>query len=214
MDPNFIPEQTGYPESGAPTEDGASHLVRLKRRVAQGCSAPSEDVAPVHVGGATPASGPKERRRSVRFACSGSVELRADDNRVRMWGTLSDISLHGCYVEMSATLPVDAKVHLVVDAMGLRFHTAAIIRASYPSLGMGMCYAEIEPEQQLQLNLILANLARQRTAIHSLPVDHSPSAPVSLDPCACLEEMAEFFKTNSLLSRDEFYQIAKRAGRP
>src|SRR5208282_4990825 len=45
----------------------------------------------------------KERRRSQRFQCSGSVELQPQDGSAHMWGALTDISLHGCYVEMPTT---------------------------------------------------------------------------------------------------------------
>ena len=62
-----------------------------------------------------------------------------------MWGTLTDISLHGCYVEMNATFPVDTKVDLVLKSFGIRIHTPGRVRATYPSLGMGICFAEIEP---------------------------------------------------------------------
>src|SRR6202140_5885079 len=76
-----------------------------------------------------------------------------------MWGTVTDVSLHGCYVEMNTTFPVDTKVGLVLKSFGIRIEAPGTVRASYPFLGMGICFAEIKPAQQLQLKQLLAALA-------------------------------------------------------
>ena len=106
----------------------------------------------------------KERRRSPRFSCPGSIELFAEGSGVPMRGMLRDISLHGCYVEMPTTLPVKTKVALVMDALGFRVRTLARVRVCYPFLGMGICFEEMEPPEREHLKQILAALAGQRTA--------------------------------------------------
>ncbi|HEY6302122.1 MAG TPA: hypothetical protein VIX14_03565, partial [Terriglobales bacterium] len=35
-------------------------------------------------------------------------------------GTLTDVSLHGCYLEMNTTFPVGTKVKLVLKSFGVR----------------------------------------------------------------------------------------------
>lgn len=62
-------------------------------------------------------------RQSPRIRCSGSVEFRSEGSDEHLWGTLTDISLHGCYVEMSDTFPVDTNVYLVLKSFGLRIQT-------------------------------------------------------------------------------------------
>jgi hypothetical protein len=69
----------------------------------------------------------------------------------RMWGTVTDVSLHGCYVEMNTTFPAGTEVDLVLKSFGIRIETPGTVRASYPFLGMGICFAEMEPVQQMQL---------------------------------------------------------------
>src|SRR5450759_622747 len=89
------------------------------------------------------------------------------------------------------------------------------VRATYAFLGMGICFAEIEPDQQLQLKQLLASLAG-RSAVSSgasLQEKSMKDTLVSADPRACLDEIAGFFQKNQLLSREEFYHIAKRARR-
>ena len=81
-----------------------------------------------------------------------------------MWGTLTDISAHGCYVEMSNTYPADTPVYLVLKSCGIRIQAPGTVRASYPGLGMGIRFAEIEPEQQAQLQQLLAMLAGRSPA--------------------------------------------------
>src|SRR5258708_31839244 len=93
----------------------------------------------------------KERRQSPRLRCSGSAELRTGASDARMWGTLTDVSLHGCYVEMNTTFPVGTKVDLVLKSFGIRIETPGTVRVSYPFLGMGASFAEVEPVHQLQL---------------------------------------------------------------
>jgi hypothetical protein len=59
---------------------------------------------------------------------------------------------------MNTTFPVGTKVDLVLKSFGIRIETPGAVRASYPSLGMGICFAEIQPVQQLHLKDLLAAL--------------------------------------------------------
>jgi PilZ domain len=114
--------------------------------------------------------GVKERRESPRLRCSGSVEFQAEGGTARMWGILTDISLHGCYVKMSNTFPVDTKVDLVLKSCGLRIQTAGRVRASYPALGMGIRFSAIDPAEQAHLKRLLALLAGQNSFSGLAPV--------------------------------------------
>ena len=216
MDPNLYHMQPGLPADAGNVDDGASYLRRLKAQPTEAINADSNVVGTPQGSAAQPQSELKERRRSPRFACSGSVEVLAEDNGIPMRGTLNDISLHGCYTEMSTTLPVNSKVSLLVDSLGFRFRTQATVRASYPFLGMGMCFTEIESQQQAQLAEILAALAGQRVITNSAPQEAPTPASLnieSVDPRGCLEEIVAFFQGNAALPRDEFYEIAKRVRR-
>jgi len=215
MDPNIICEQSGFSEGGPPRpgEDGASYLRRLKGQTGDDLPTP-----PANAGSASaPTPGGavfvKERRRSQRFQCSGSVELQPQDGSAHMWGALTDISLHGCYVEMPTTFPQETLVSLNVEVLGVRFSTQAKVRATYPSLGMGMCFTETKPEQQTQLKQLLKAVAGQRAAISAAP-GTSPETVVTADPKFVVEKLTEYFKKNNFLSRDEFNAIAKRVCRP
>jgi hypothetical protein len=134
-----------------------------------------------------------------------------------MWGTLSDVSLHGCYVEMNNTFPVNTRVNLRLEAMGIRAQMQAVVRVSYPFLGMGLCFLKIEPGQLMLLERLLAALSEPASAPDpSLRPTHTETSTHSLadvDPKVMLDGLTEFFRGNSQLSREEFYHIAKRARR-
>jgi len=215
VDPHIHPEQPGLPPDSSNGEEGVNYLRRLKGEVTEG--APADAAA--KGGGRAPADATsfawKKLRQSPRLRCSGSVEFRTEGGDVRMWGTITDVSLHGCYVEMHTTFPVGTKVDLVLKSFGIRIQAPGTVRTSYPFLGMGICFAEIEPEQQLQLKQLLTVLAGRSAVSNggSARENGMKDTLGSADPRAFLDEITEFFQKNQLLSREEFHQIAKRVRR-
>lgn len=62
-------------------------------------------------------AGTEERRRSPRFECPGSVEISIDGSDVPLSGTLTNISLHGCYVKTPTTFPLDTGVSIAIASL-------------------------------------------------------------------------------------------------
>ena len=216
MDPRIYPAPAQPDLAPDSTNGGESvdYLRRLKGAMLEG--APVDAVAR---GGGAPAAADsnawKERRQSPRLRCSGSAEIRTEGNDVRMWGTVTDVSLHGCYVEMNTTFPVDTNVDLVLKSFGIKIEATGTVRASYPFLGMGICFAALEPVQQMQLKQLLAALAGRSAVPNAMPAAEKTvkDTLASADPKSFVEGIAEFFQKNETLSRDEFHQIAKRVRR-
>jgi hypothetical protein len=208
-------EQSGINSDSRDTDNGVSYLRRLKQQI----EAERPSIAPAGAG-PPPAmqhnSLPgKERRRSPRFRCSGSAEVTTEGSPVRMWGTLTDISLRGCYVEMSSTFPVDTRVELILQALGIRFRAQGTVRISYPFLGMGILITQITPDQRALLEQLLAALAKIATASNAVVTPDSASAHlfVGAEPIAFLNEIKNYFDTKAVLPREEFFRIAKRCQR-
>jgi hypothetical protein len=206
VDPYVTAEQ---PDSQT-TDDGASYLRRLKGQPGEEPSSMPANVAPL---AAAPQNSvpEKDRRRSPRFKCAGGAEFTAEDSNVRMWGTLTDISLRGCYVEMSTTFPVDTKVALVLEASGIRFRARGTVRISYPFLGMGILITEIEPDQKALLEQLLSALAKSSSSSQPEATPHNSANDlfVGADPIAFLNDLKRPFDGKPLLSREEFFRIAK-----
>jgi hypothetical protein len=81
-----------------------------------------------------------------------------------MGGTLTDISLNGCYVEMNNTYPVDTKLNLELDVISMKIKLSGIVRATYPFLGMGISFGQIEAKPLAQLQELLVALAARKAA--------------------------------------------------
>jgi hypothetical protein len=136
-------------ESPQEENDGAQYLARLKmlaRTTSPSASAPVPESAPGQGSGLS-----QERRHSPRYKCEGSVEFRLANSDVRTWGTVTDISELGCYVEMMATSPVGSVVDMVVEVNGIRAQVRGEVRTCYPCLGMGIAFTEVEPQQKAHL---------------------------------------------------------------
>lgn len=158
----------------------------------------------------------KDLRQSPRIRCSGSAEFRIEGSDEHLWGTLTDISLHGCYVEVNSRFPVGTTVYLVLKSLGARIQTRGTVRTSFPSIGMGISFSEIEPGQQHHLQLLVDTLTGANTVsrIGMVRGISEKSSTGAVDPIAFLDEITEFFRKKQLLSREEFQQIANRVRRP
>lgn len=210
MDPHVYAEQPGLTPDSRKTDDGVNYLRRLKSQ--PGGENGAGPAASARSSVATPQTSftGQERRSSPRFRCAGSAEFKAEGSDVRVWGTLTDVSLHGCYVEMSTTFPVGTKVELVLEALGIRVRALGTVGVSYPFLGMGIRLTEIEPGQQTQLEQLLSAVAGQNTVTDpTLVQDKVVPDKVAAEPTVFLEEIKRFFDTHLILSREEFFQIAK-----
>jgi hypothetical protein len=114
------------------TDNSVNYLRRLKQQIeAERLSSAPASTDPTPATQPNSSSG-KERRRSPRFRCAGSAEVTTEGSPARMWGTLTDISLRGCYVEMSTTFPIDTRVELVLEALGIRFRAQATFTPGHP----------------------------------------------------------------------------------
>src|SRR5690349_6053919 len=122
------------------SNETVSYLLALKQITASQAAAPvpgpKTDIAPS--GEANAGSGEKfqgsDKRRSPRYKCEGSAEIREDGRDVRTWATFTDVSLHGCYLEAQATYPPGTTLHMKLEANGITVEAKGKVRVSYPYL--------------------------------------------------------------------------------
>jgi hypothetical protein len=220
VDPHIFHGESGLPDDPGGAEESVNYLRRLRGSATEG--APADGDRGSADGGAktggTPTSisnieriGGKERRRSPRFRCSGSAEFRAEGNDLKLWGTVTDICRDGCYIEMHTTFPVGTRVGLILKSCGIRIQTAGTVRATYPFLGMGLSFSDIEPAQDQQLKQLLDTLSGPGAVSRNPPAPQTDAVEIlaAADPAALLNEIKDFFRTNQQLSREEFHTIAK-----
>ncbi|MGA2857259.1 MAG: PilZ domain-containing protein [Candidatus Sulfotelmatobacter sp.] len=161
-----------------------------------------------------------EKRRSPRYKCEGSVELREEGCDVRTWATFSDISLHGCYVEAQATYPAGTALHMKLEANGFKVETKGTVRVNYPYLGMGIAFAGMSDEDRARLRELLGSISQPSGIIgpgiaSALPATGPLEAvPRVSNPQAAIGALLEFFESRQMLMRDDFLRILRSSQSP
>ncbi|HLW85794.1 MAG TPA: PilZ domain-containing protein [Candidatus Sulfotelmatobacter sp.] len=158
-----------------------------------------------------------EKRRSPRYKCEGSTEICQEGSELRTWATCTDVSMHGCYVEATATFPVGTNVHIKLQASGLQIQSKGCVRVTYPCLGMGIAFIEMSEEDRSRLRELLRTVSRPSlimgpsisTTVHMRGA--AEPNPLPSDPAAALRALSEFFESRQLLMRDEFLRILRKS---
>jgi hypothetical protein len=207
--------------------EGTAYLMALKqssRESTGAAAAPAREAVSASSSDANAASSSPgesfqgaEKRRSPRYKCEGSAEVREDGCDVRTWATFTDVSLHGGYVEAQATYPAGTVLHLRLEVSGIRVETKGRVRVSYPYLGMGIAFTEMSDENRTHLRQLVAALSHP-CVIMGPGIASSLAAPTPLsgiplisDPAAALRGLIEFFENRQMLMREDFLRILKKS---
>ena len=87
----------------------------------------------------------RERRRTPRYVFFASAELLEEKSEVRVASRVSELSLHGCYLDMMNPFPKDTLVLLRIWADEKVFHTKGRIIYSQPNMGAGVVFLDVQP---------------------------------------------------------------------
>jgi hypothetical protein len=97
----------------------------------------------------------KERRRCPRTKVSIPIEFKPEGAAVASRAETADLSLFGCYVEMSFTLPVGTKMDLILWVEDARLPTRALVVTNHPQFGNGIEFLDMSTEDQGRLTQFL-----------------------------------------------------------
>ncbi len=212
------------------TNEGIAYLMALKQSStpAGAATAPARETSSAEPSNsnATPAASAgfqtfanNEKRRTPRYKLEGSAELRDEGRDLRTWATFSDISLHGCYVEATATTDVGTVLQIKLEANGYRIETRGCVRVTYPSLGMGIAFTEMSEENRTRLRELLAAISRPSVIVgpglaSSQPVSGPLKAlPLISDPGAAVRALVEYFENRQMLTQEEFLTVLRKSQR-
>jgi len=86
-----------------------------------------------------------ERRRSPRYSFAATAEITDEKANSRSSSRVSDLSLHGCYLELADPFPQGTPVLIEItrDTEFLEAHATVAYRE--PNLGMGVTFDSIQP---------------------------------------------------------------------
>lgn len=102
----------------------------------------------------------RERRRSPRYIFIASAELYEERTDVRVASRVSELSLHGCYLDMMNPFPMGTLVLLKIVAGDLTFQSKAKIIYATPNVGAGVVFLEVEPKYEFMLKRWLEEAAK------------------------------------------------------
>jgi hypothetical protein len=208
--------------------EGVAYLMALKRSAVPDAIevAPERELDPEPAAGieqamASPTSQPQykgaEKRRSPRYPCEGSAQMRELNCDVHTWATFTDISMHGCYVEAQATYPVGTDLHMRLEANGFRVETPGKVRVSYPYLGMGIAFVEMSEENRTRLKELLASIVRPHVIMgpgiaSTLPAFNAPEViPAITNAQAAVDALIAFFGDRQMLMREDFIRLLRQS---
>lgn len=199
------------------SNESVSYLASLKRFTgAEPASTPVVEENPGAQG--TPAEAKPgtylgaEKRRSSRFKCEGSAEMREEGCDVRTWATFTDVSVHGCYVEAQATYPVGTILQVKLEARGIRFESRCSVRVNYPYLGMGMAFVDMSEENRAHVRQLLGIISQPGVIVKAAGTG-GPVAEIKLalppiaNPENALQALVSYFEAHQMLTREDFLEL-------
>jgi hypothetical protein len=94
----------------------------------------------------------REQRRSPRYIFIASAELHEEQNDVRVASRVSELSQHGCYLDMMNPFPTGTVVLLKIFAGEQTFQSRARVVYYTPNVGAGVTFQDVEPKYEAILN--------------------------------------------------------------
>jgi hypothetical protein len=89
-----------------------------------------------------------ERRRTPRYTFIASAELIEEVADVRIATRVSELSLHGCYLDMMNPFPVGTLVLVKISAGDNYFEARAKVVYAQTNMGAGVAFLEVQPDHQ------------------------------------------------------------------
>ncbi|MGH9804749.1 MAG: PilZ domain-containing protein [Candidatus Acidiferrales bacterium] len=99
------------------------------------------------------------RRTRPRYRCMGGVDIWQEGAASPQPGTLAEISLGGCFLEVNWPLPVNTRVELHMRIGDLEVRAAGVVAYLDPSGGLGVRFNQLSPEDLHNLESLLNRLA-------------------------------------------------------
>jgi PilZ domain len=93
-----------------------------------------------------------ERRHAPRYPFFALAEIVDENENARTSSRVSDLSLHGCYVEMKDPLPEGTNVMIEISTETESLETHAIVAHIEPKRGMGITFGEMPKSLENVLN--------------------------------------------------------------
>jgi hypothetical protein len=118
----------------------------------------SQNIWATDFSGARDECAPVERRVAQRYICGGAASIWHPGAKYFVRGTVTDVSLTGCYVAMMMPPAVNDRVVVMLDISGTEIRTAAEVRTSHPGVGMGLKFKDLAETDHSSLRALISRL--------------------------------------------------------
>jgi len=99
-----------------------------------------------------------ERRKTPRFRCQNSIEIHVHQG-ASFWGTVADLGLGGCYVEMPIPLEPGTKVKVGIWFGETKALAEAQVAHRSPGFGIGLKFTAISDQDLDHIRRFLESLS-------------------------------------------------------
>jgi CheY-like chemotaxis protein len=152
---------------------------------------------------------PDFARQLREWLGKNSPEQEKDDPPARC--QLTDLSLGGCYLEITSPFPVSTRITLSMRAAGTELRAEGIVRVMHPDKGMGVEFSQTTPEHRDLLEKFLRLLSENRDVLPELLVEpeglETESVNATLTPAVTDDEedtLLGLFRNQAGLPADSF----------
>jgi hypothetical protein len=99
------------------------------------------------------------KRKYSRFNCDGSADVSTEEKE-RVWGHVTDISLGGFYISTFGPMEVSTEVRFRVEVNGKQICGLGSVTTSHPGVGMAVAYEELSRDHAETLLDVVSGLER------------------------------------------------------
>jgi hypothetical protein len=87
-----------------------------------------------------------QRRRTPRYPFIATAEVTDQSSHASVSTRVTELSLHGCYLDMPNPLPVETQINIKIYCEGKFFESTGTVIYSQPNLGVGVSFRETRPQ--------------------------------------------------------------------
>jgi CheY-like chemotaxis protein len=161
---------------------------------------------------------PEFARQLREWIGRNSPDVEKDDPPARC--QLTDLSLGGCYLDISSPFPVSTRVTLAMRAAGTELKVEGIVRVMHADKGMGVEFSQTTAGHRVLLEKFLRLLTENRDVLPELMVEPEgleTETPISALALATNGEPEDtllgLFRNQAALSTDSFLsELRKQRG--
>jgi c-di-GMP-binding flagellar brake protein YcgR len=158
---------------------------------------------------------PDATRQLQEWLKQNSPDVEQDDPPIRC--QLTDLSLGGCYLEISSPFPASSRVTLSMRAADVEVRAQGVVRIMHPDKGMGIEFTQTTPEHRDAVEKFLGVLTENRSLLPELLVqpDGLETEPAPTKPPADSDDpLLQLFYGDSLTAEQFQEALHKQRGVP